>query len=63
MSEMRFWNATERAEDRFTGNADVSEFRRHMLRLGHEISIIRERVEATHPDLLDEFDRTTRKAA
>lgn len=61
MNNTRFWNATERAEGEFTGSADVSEFRRHMRRLGHPIEIIRERVEAIHPELLGEFDKSTRK--
>jgi hypothetical protein len=54
--DTRFWNATERAEQDFTGRADVREFRRLLKRLGHEESVIRERVEAIHPELLDEFD-------
>jgi hypothetical protein len=56
MSETRFWNATERVEQEFTGAGDVREFRRRMRRLGHEPGVIRERVEAINPDLLKEFD-------
>jgi hypothetical protein len=56
MSDTRFWNATERAEDDFTGDGDVRRFRRRLARMGHEHSVIRERVEAIHPHLLDEFD-------
>lgn len=57
MIEDRFWNATERAESDFTGRADVREFRRRMKRLGHDLCVIRERVEAIHPELIPEFDR------
>ena len=53
----RFWAATERVEEDFTGRPDVVEFRRRMRRLGHEASVIRERVEAIHPELLADFDR------
>lgn len=56
MTDVRFWNATLRAEEDFTGRADVAEFRRRMRRLGHELSTIRERVEAIRPELLGEFD-------
>ena len=56
-ADSRFWAATERAEEDFTGRCDVAEFRRRMRRLGHEASTIRERVEAIHPRLLEEFDR------
>lgn len=56
MNDTRFWNATERAESEFTGAADVRAFRRRMKRLGHPVDVIRERVEAIHPDLVAEFD-------
>lgn len=56
-SEDRFWAATERAEQDFTGRCDVREFRRRMKRLGHDDAVIRERVEAIRPELLGEFDR------
>lgn len=36
MTENSFWAATERAEQSFTGEADVRAFRRRMRRLGHE---------------------------
>jgi hypothetical protein len=51
----RFWSATERAEQDFTGDADVRRFRRRMKRLGHVDSVIKERVEAIHPELLKEL--------
>lgn len=57
MNDTRFWNATERAEQDFTGRADFREFRRRMKRLGHDNLVIRERVDAIHPDLLNEYDR------
>jgi hypothetical protein len=53
----RFWNATERLESDFTGRADVHEFRKKMKRLGHPADVIRDRVDAIHPDLVVEFDR------
>lgn len=62
MSDDRFWAATERAEEDFTGRADVREFRRRMRRLGHEEAVIRERVKAIHPELLGEFDAIRRPA-
>jgi hypothetical protein len=61
MSDTRFWNATEQAESDFAGRADVSEFRRRMRKLGHGTEAIRDQVESIHPELLDAFDRTTRK--
>lgn len=61
MNDDRFWRATERAEDDFAGRNDVREFRRRMKRLGHEDSVIRERVEALQPDLLAEFDSLRRR--
>lgn len=63
MNDTRFWNATERAEGDFTGRADVREFRRHMKKLGHPIEVIRDRVEAIHPELLPDFDRIRGRAA
>jgi hypothetical protein len=62
MNDDRFWEATERHEQRFTGEADVRAFRRHMARLGHDHRITRERVEAIHPELLGEFDAIPCKA-
>lgn len=59
----RFWAATERAEERFTGDHDVLEFAQRMRRLGHEHEIVRERVEAIHPELLSEFDKLTGRQA
>lgn len=51
-TDTRFWNATERAEEDFTGRADVREFRRRMKRLGHPDEVIRDRIAAIHPHLL-----------
>lgn len=51
MNDTRFWNAVERAEQRFTGSADLPEFRRHLRRLGFDASVIAERVEAIQPRL------------
>jgi hypothetical protein len=62
MVDDRFWAATERAEENFTGAADVAEFRDRMMKLGHDSSVIRDRVESIHPDLLAEFDRIERRA-
>ncbi|MCP3729294.1 hypothetical protein M9978_02535 [Sphingomonas sp. MG17] len=63
MAVDRFWTATERAEENFTGVGDVTWFRRRMLRLGHEASIIRDRVETIHPDLVGQFDRLEKRRA
>lgn len=57
MSDDSFWLATERHEGRFTGDADVKEFRRKMRRLGHEDSVIRDRVDSIRPELLADFDK------
>lgn len=57
MTDNRFWSATERAEQEFTGVGDVRAFRKRMRALGHENEAIRERVEAIHPSLLARFDR------
>ena len=53
----RFWEATERAEQDFTGRADVRDFRRRMRSLGHEDDVIADRVDSIHPDLVDDFHR------
>jgi hypothetical protein len=55
MSNTRFWNATERAMADFTGNGDLPAFRRHMRRLGHDWSVIRDQVESIHPRLLPQW--------
>lgn len=60
MNDDRFWAATEHAEGDFVGEADVRSFRRRMRRLGHEDAIIRERVEAIHSDLVEEYDALRR---
>lgn len=60
MGDNSFWAATERHEVRFTGDGDVKDFRRKMLRLGHENDVIRKRVDSIHPELLGDFDKLGR---
>jgi len=49
--DTRFWRATERAEEEFTGDGDAPHFRRRMKRLGHDAETINDRIEAIHPQL------------
>lgn len=61
MNDELFWEASERAEEDFTGRADVVEFRRRMRKLGHDSDTIRDRVDSIHPALVAEFDRIERE--